>query len=245
LPVNGIVVEGLGKSFAAPSGERVRAVDDVSFSVRPGEVLGLLGPNGAGKTTTLRILATLLAPERGRAEVGGCDVARDPAGVRRRIGYLSASTGLWGRLTPREALRYVAGLQGVPDGKARSEALIERFDIGRFADVPCERLSTGMKQKVGVARALVHDPPVLIFDEPTAGLDVIVADELLTFLEGAREQGRCVLYSTHHMGEAERLCDRLAVIHQGRLHAVGTKDELRAKTGRERLEEVFLALVRS
>ena len=242
--MSGIVVEGLGKSFAGPGGGRVQAVGGVGFAVRPGEVLGLLGPNGAGKTTTLRMLATLLAPERGRAEIAGCDVAKDPAGVRRRIGYLSASTGLWGRLTPREALRYVAGLQGVPDGKARTETLIARFDIGRFADVPCERLSTGMKQKVGVARALVHDPPVLIFDEPTAGLDVIVADELLTFLEGARGQGRCVLYSTHHMGEAERLCDRLAVIHQGRLHAVGTQDELRARTGKQRLEDVFLALVR-
>ena len=234
---------GLGKRFVDAEGRPVVAVGDVSFEVGAGEIVGLLGPNGAGKTTTMRMLATLIAPDSGTASVAGHDVVSASAEVRRSIGYLSANTGLFGRLTPREVLVYVAALQGCTDGEARAEALLDRFDIRRFASTPCERLSTGMKQKVSIARAVVHDPPVLIFDEPTSGLDVIVAQELFSFLESSRAAGRCILYSTHTMGEAERLCDRLVVIHGGRLLATGTLNALREATGRERLEEVFLALL--
>jgi sodium transport system ATP-binding protein len=239
-----IETRGLGKRFVDPEGRPVHAVSGVSFKVEPGEIVGLLGPNGAGKTTTMRMLATLISPDEGSATVAGHDVVGAPAEVRRSIGYLSANTGLFGRLTPREVLVYIAALQGCTDGEARAEALLDRFDIRRFASTPCDRLSTGMKQKVSIARAVVHDPPVLIFDEPTSGLDVLVAQELFAFLEAARERGRCVIYSTHAMGEAERLCDRLVVIHQGCVLATGTLEALRQETGRERLEDVFLALLK-
>lgn len=239
-----IVVDGLVKAFADADGKPVRAVDHVSFSARAGEIVGLLGPNGAGKTTTMRMLATLVSPDGGSARVAGRDVRTEAAEVRRSIGYLSANTGLFGRLTPREVLVYIAELQGCGDAAARADSLLDRFDIRKFAHVACDRLSTGMKQKVNIARAVVHDPPVLIFDEPTAGLDVLVAQDLFTFLEDMRVRGRCVLYSTHIMGEAERLCDRLVVIHGGKVLATGTLTELRALTGRERLEDVFMRLVR-
>lgn len=235
---------GLTKRFVAPDGSEQRAADAVSFTAQRGEIVGLLGPNGAGKTTTMRMLATLLSPDAGTARVAGHDVREAPADVRRSIGYLSGSTGLYGRLTPREVLTYIAQLQAVPNAAVRADQLIERFDIGKFAHQPCDKLSTGMKQKVSIARAVVHDPPVLIFDEPTSGLDVLVAQELFSFLEDARAAGKCVLYSTHIMGEAERLCDRVVVIQSGRVHATGTVAELTELTGTRWLEDAFLALVR-
>ena len=236
-----IEVEHLSKTFHRP--ERVTAVDDVGFRCAPGEIVGLLGPNGAGKTTTLRILATLLSPDSGRATVAGHDVVTAPDAVRRSIGYLSASTGLYPRLTARETLVYFAELHAVPDAAKRADALIERFEIGAFAHVRCDRLSTGMKQKVSIARAIVHDPPVLIFDEPTLGLDVLVAQTLLAFIEERRAAGRTVLFSTHVMREAERLCDRIAIIHQGHILAEDTLDALQARTGERELEQVFVRLV--
>ncbi len=239
-----IVVDQLRKAFVDPEGRPALAVDGVSFSAGPGEIVGLLGPNGAGKTTTMRVLATLVSADSGTATVAGHDVRTAAVEVRRSIGYLSANTGLFGRLTPREVLIYVATLQGCEDAEARAEALLDRFDIRRFAHAHCDKLSTGMKQKVSIARAVVHDPPVLIFDEPTSGLDVLVAQELFSFLEDARDRGRCVLYSTHIMGEAERLCDRLVVIHRGRVLATGTLAQLRDQTGETRLEDVFMRLVR-
>jgi sodium transport system ATP-binding protein len=236
-----VVLHDLHKRFYAP--EPVDAVQGVSLVGRAGEVVGLLGPNGAGKTTTLRMLVTLITPDRGTVTVDGIDAGQDPAAVRARLGFLSASTGLYGRLTAREMIHHFAVLQGVSEPKARTEALIERFDISGFADQRCDRLSTGQKQKTSIARALVHDPPVLILDEPTLGLDVLVAQTLLQFVEEARDQGRCVIYSTHIMSEAERLCDRLAIIHDGRVLAFGTLAELQERTGRHYLEDVFLALV--
>ena len=215
----------------------------VEYPVARGEILGLLGPNGAGKTTTLRMLATLLRPDRGRGQVAGHDLLNAPERVRASIGYLSASTGLYGRLTAREMLRYLAELQGVADPSRRVEELLDAFDARRFADVPCDRLSTGMKQKINIARAIVHDPPVLVFDEPTAGLDVLVTLELLNWLTEARGRGRTVVYSTHIMGEAERICDRLVVIHRGRVAADGDLATLRRLTGKERPEDVFVSLI--
>ncbi len=236
-----IEVRGLRKTFHRP--DEVVAVDDVGFRCAPGEIVGLLGPNGAGKTTTLRILATLLSPDKGAATVAGHDVAAEPDQVRRKIGYLSASTGLYPRLTARETLRYFAELHQVSDADARVDALMARFEIGPFAHVRCDRLSTGMKQKVSIARAIVHDPPVLIFDEPTLGLDVLVAQTLLAFIEERRAAGRTVLFSTHVMREAERLCDRIAIIHRGRILAEDTLEALRAQTGETDLEQVFVKLV--
>ena len=236
-----IEVQELVKRFYTP--REVVAVDHVSFRCAPGEVFGLLGPNGAGKTTTLRMLVTLLTPDAGTVRLAGHDVTTHPAEARASVGYLATTTGLYGRLTPRELLRYFGRLQGVADPAARAEQLLERFDIGGFADRPCERLSTGMKQKVSIARALVHEPPILILDEPTNGLDVLVAQALLSFIEEARAEGRCVLFSTHIMSEAERLCDRIAILHAGRILANGTLEELRDATGEHYLERIFVHFV--
>jgi sodium transport system ATP-binding protein len=238
-----IRVDRLTKAFVGPDHVPVKAVDAVSFGASPGEIVGLLGPNGAGKTTTLRMLATLVSADAGTAEVCGHDIRTDPVGVRRSIGYLSASTGLYGRLTAREMLTYIARLQGVVDVRARVDALLERFDIARFANVPCDRLSTGMKQKVSIARALVHAPPVLVLDEPTAGLDVLVTEELMRFLIDAKAHGTCVIYSTHVLAEVERLCDRAVVIHRGRVLADGTLAAVRG--GAPTFPEAFLALIRA
>ncbi len=236
-----IEVQGLTKRF---HGETVvTAVDHISFHCEPGEVFGLLGPNGAGKTTTLRMLATLLRPDEGRAVLAGHDAASNPEAVRASIGYLSTTTGLYGRLTAREMIAYFARLQGVERPAARTDELVERFGITPFAHVRCDRLSTGMRQKVSIARAVVHDPPILIFDEPTAGLDVLVARSFLDFVEQAKGEGRCVLFSTHIMSEAERLCDRVAILHQGRIQVDDRLEALRASTGHRYLEDIFVDAV--
>jgi len=241
----GVVVEDLAKVFADSQGRDVHAVRRLSFQARPGEVFGLLGPNGAGKTTTLRILATLLAPTSGRATIAGADVGSDPLGVRRKLGYLSTSTGLYPRLTPRETLRYCGQLFGLDAGplEARIEALVDAFDLSSFGDRSCESLSTGQKQRVSIARAVLHEPEVLILDEPTTGLDILSTSDMITFIEGCRDRGTCVLLSTHVMSEAERLCERIGVLYEGRLLAVGTLAELRERTGVEYLDAIFRALV--
>jgi len=243
--VSVVVVEGLGKVFHDRSRGPVHAVRGVSFAARAGEVFGLLGPNGAGKTTTLRMLATILAPTSGRATVAGRDIRAEAAAVRASIGYLSGDTGLYGRLTPREVLRYFGRLNAFPERAlaARVDELVERFAMAKFADVRCDRLSTGMRQKVSIARAVVHDPPVLILDEPTAGLDIIVAEGLLRFIAEIRDAGKCVIFSTHIMREAERLCDRIGILHEGALLAVETFGDLQARTGKRYLEEIFVDLV--
>jgi len=215
-----VEVRDLYKIFRAPAGGEVRAVDGVSFTCASGEIVGLLGPNGAGKTTALRILATILQPTSGTARVAGRDVQEDPDGVRRRLGFVSSSTGVYERLTGRET------------------------EMEDFCDRICGRLSAGQRQKVSLARAIIHDPPVLVLDEPTANLDVIVARNVIEFVESAREQGRAILLSTHLFSEAERLCDRIVIVHQGKVLARGTLEELRARTGESSLEDAFFRLVR-
>ncbi|TDJ71034.1 MAG: ATP-binding cassette domain-containing protein [Planctomycetota bacterium] len=237
---------GLEKVFHDPQRGDVRAVAGLDLDCRAGEIYGLLGPNGAGKTTTLRMLATILAPTAGRAEIAGIDVADDPLEVRRRIGFLSSTTGLYPRLTARELLRYFGRLHGMEEDalEARIAELIDTFDLHEFADGRCEGLSTGQKQRVSIARAVLHDPPVLILDEPTTGLDIIASSAMIEFIESRRSAGTCVLFSTHILSEAERLCDRIGIIFDGRMLAVGTLDELRARTGESWLEDVFKELVR-
>ena len=244
LPV-GVDARGLTKEFPQRRREPVMAAADVSFRCFHGEVFGLLGPNGAGKTTTLRMLSTVLRPTRGTALVAGYDIADDPLGVRRHIGYLSTNTGLYDRLTARETLLYFGRLHGLGRDalQKRVDELASVFDMADFGDVRCEKLSTGMRQKVSIARAVIHDPPVLIFDEPTLGLDILVAETLIRFIEDCRTRGKCVLFSTHNMSEVERLCDRIGVIHKGRLRAVGTLEELRGLTRRHYLEEIFVSLM--
>ncbi|MCP3920018.1 MAG: ATP-binding cassette domain-containing protein [bacterium] len=241
-----ILAEGLEKTFHDPQRGTVEAVKGLDLECRSGEIYGLLGPNGAGKTTTLRMLATILAPTGGRATVAGVDVATDPLGVRRNIGFLSGSTGLYPRLTARETLTYFGELHGLAGDalRTRVDELIEIFSIGSYADGRCEGLSTGQRQRVSIARAVVHDPKVLILDEPTTGLDIMASSDMIDFIDSRRAAGRCVLFSTHVLSEAERLCDRIGVIYSGRMLAVGTLDELRERTGESWLEDVFKALVR-
>jgi sodium transport system ATP-binding protein len=240
-----IEVRQLAKSFQDKSRGTVHAVDGLSFKAGRGEVFGLLGSNGAGKTTTLRMLATILRPTAGTAVVAGHDIVAAPDEVRRSIGFLSGDMGLYHRLTPREVLMLFGQLAGL-DGRAaraRSEELIERFDMASFANSRIDHFSTGMKQRLAVARVVMHDPPVLILDEPTTGLDVPTAQIIESFVVEAKRRGKCIIYSTHIMEEAEYLCDRIGVVHQGHLTALGTMDELRSRTGKHRLREIFLDLL--
>ncbi len=223
----------------------IRAVDDVSFTCRPGQIYGLLGANGAGKTTTLRLLATLLRPSGGTAAVAGYDTRAAPERVRAHVGFLAASTALYGRLTAREMITYFGQLNGLADAAiaGRIQELAGRLDMAGFLDRRCDKLSTGMMQKTSIARTLVHDPAVMIFDEPTLGLDVMTARAIVRFVRDCRDQGKTVIYSTHVMSEVEKLCDVVGIIHGGRLVAEGTLPQLRERFGEQEMEEIFVKAV--
>jgi len=240
-----VVIENLGKSFYDSVRGEVRAVDSVSLECQRGEILGLLGANGAGKTTTLRILATILTPTSGEAWVEGYSVTDESEEARRNLGFYSGTTALYPRLTAREVLELFARLNDYPEEEvaSRCDFLIDRFAIEDYADVLIDKLSTGMKQKVSVARTIAHDPPVLIFDEPTVGLDVLNARELQNIIAELRAHDKTILFSTHIMAEAERLCDRIAIIHEGQVRACGSLEELRVQTGHHYLEDIFVHLV--
>jgi len=245
LPGGIIRVEGLTKVFPNPDGSEKTAVDHISFEVRPGEIYGLLGPNGAGKTTTLRMVSGLLRPTAGRVWIDGQEVTGHPELVKRHIGYLTANTGLYARLTPREILEYFATLYDLSreQAAARIGRLIEWLGIGPYVHLRCGALSTGQKQRVSIARALIADPPILVLDEPTLGLDVLSNRLILEFISTQAAAGKAVLLSTHALDEIDRLCRRLGLIHNGRLIAEGELDVLRRQTGRQRLSDVFLSLV--
>jgi sodium transport system ATP-binding protein len=240
-----IEARSLTKVFQNKKRGAVRAVEGVSFRCEPGQIYGLLGANGAGKTTTLRILATLLAPTDGGATVAGYDVVAQPEMARANLGFLSTATALYGRLTAREFVEYFGRLHGLSEDTlaARREQLFTRLEMNEFRDRRCEKLSTGMKQKASIARVLIHDPQVMIFDEPTTGLDVMTARTIVAFIRECRERGKTVIFSTHVMTEAEKLCDRIGIIHGGRLLAEGTLAELRARHGMNDLEDVFVHVV--
>jgi sodium transport system ATP-binding protein len=240
-----IVARLLTKVFRDRKKGEIRGADSVSFSVEPGRIYGLLGANGAGKTTTLRLLATLLRPTSGTAVVAGHDVAREPDRVRANVGFLAASTALYDRLTARETVAYFGRLNGLGGAalSARIALLADELGMHEFLDRRCDRLSTGMKQKTSIARTLVHDPQVMIFDEPTLGLDVMTARSIVAFVRQCRDRGKTVIYSTHVMAEAEKLCDVVGIIHDGMLRAEGTVAELRARTGGADLEECFVGIV--
>jgi len=240
-----IHVEHLSKAFSDSKRGTRLAVNDVSFDVHAGEVFGLLGPNGAGKTTTLRMLATLLKPSSGTATLNGFEITRDPEKVRKQIGFLSGDMGLYGRLTPLEILDFFGKLNEMdaPRRASRIQSLMSMLDMQSFAGVRTDKLSTGMKQKTAIARTMLHDPPVLILDEPTSGLDVPTARTIEAVIIEGKKAGKCVIYSTHVMEEAEYLCDRIGVISGGRMKMIGTMDELRAATGKQRLREIFLDLL--
>ena len=215
----------------------------ISFQAQPGEIFGLLGPNGAGKTTTLRLISTLLSPDSGTVEVLGFDTRKAPEEVRRRIGVVTADIGVYPRLSARENITYFAQLSEVPDSglKRRVDAVIERLDIHSFANQRAESLSSGQKQKLAIARAIVHDPSVLMFDEPTSNLDVLASREVREFMVESKERGKCVIFSTHVLHDAERLCDRITILHEGQVVASGPTAEVRG--GKPELEDAFLDLV--
>jgi sodium transport system ATP-binding protein len=240
-----IQVENLTKSFRDLRRGLVHAVDHVSFTARPGEIFGLLGANGAGKTTTMRILCTVLRPTGGRAVVAGYDVATQPSQVRQNIGFLSANTAIYDRMSAWELVQYFGRLYGLTEERLRErlETVFTSLQMNDFRDTLGAKMSTGMRQKVSIARAIVHDPPVLIFDEPTVGLDVLVARAVQQNIEKLRELGKCILFSTHIMREVERLCDRVAIVNRGKVLACGTLTELRERYGQQDLEELFFALV--
>ena len=237
----------LVKRFQDRKRRPVCAVDGVSFSCRPGEIYGLLGANGAGKTTTLRVLATILAPTEGTAVVAGYDVAKEPQKVRSCVGFLSTSTALYGRLSAREMVEYFGRLHGLEERplRRRVDELFDRLEMNDFRDRRCDKLSTGMKQKVSIARTLVHDPSVMIFDEPTVGLDVMAARAIVNFIRECRDAGKTVIFSTHVISEAEKLCDQIGIIHGGKLLAEGTISELRERNGLRDLEDIFVKVVES
>jgi sodium transport system ATP-binding protein len=221
------------------------AVRELSLEVRPGEVYALLGPNGAGKTTALRCLATLLRPSAGSASVAGIDVTTDPVGARRHLAFLAASMGLYERLSARELIAYFGRLHGIDEERlaGRVEDLVELFGISPFADRLCGRLSTGQRQRVSLARALVHDPPALILDEPTLGLDILSGRTIYEFIAREREAGKAILFSTHQMDEVDLLADRVGVLGAGALVGEGTAGELLERTGEPNLARAFLSLV--
>jgi sodium transport system ATP-binding protein len=232
-----LVARGLARNFGA-----VRAVDDVSITVHAGEVVGLLGPNGAGKTTTLRMLAGILTPDAGSVRICGMDVHADPLAAKRRLGFLSGDTHLYQRLTPVEVLTYFGTLYRVPEEglAARIAALVDELEMGAFKDRPCSTLSSGQKQRANIARAFLHDPELLILDEPTTALDVISGHFVADAIRRKRNEGRAVLFSTHIMSEAEYLCDRIALVHAGRVIDEGPLPDLLARSNQKNLTDAFL-----
>lgn len=240
-----IQVEGLTKVFNDKKRGKIVAVNNLNFNCRKGQVFGLLGPNGAGKTTTLRILATMIFPTKGEIMVNGLNVVKHAAKVRRQIGFLSSETGLYDRFTPRETVMFFGRINGMEDEiiKKRTAEIFHNLDMEDFQDVRVNKLSTGMKQKLSIARSIIHNPPVLILDEPTVGLDIITARTVIEYVKKFKEEGKCIVYSTHIMREAEKLCDVIAIIHQGNIIAKGTLQELKKNSLSDDLEEIFFGLI--
>ncbi len=240
-----IRVESLRKVYHAHRGKLIEAVRGASFEVHPGEIFGLLGPNGAGKTTLLRMLGTIITPSSGECWVAGTRSSDDPDDVRRHIGFLSGNTKLYGRMKGREILKYFGRLYSMADDDIdrRSEEIIDLLKMHDFVDQRCETLSTGQTQRVSIARVMLHDPPVLILDEPTLGLDIMTSRAILEFIRDAKQRGHSIIFSTHYMTEAEALCDRIGLMHKGEILATGTPAELLESTDTDNLQDAFLHLI--
>jgi sodium transport system ATP-binding protein len=241
-----IIANDLHKSFKTKTGT-VTAVDGVSFTAHDGQITGLLGPNGAGKTTTMRMLYTLMTPDRGEVKVDGIDTAQDPVAVRRALGVLPDARGVYKRLTARENIAYFGELHGLSSKQIaeRTRALSDALDMGDILDRQTEGFSQGQRTKTAIARALVHDPRNVILDEPTNGLDVMTTRAMRGFLRQLREEGRCVIFSSHIMQEVAALCDRIVIIAKGTVVAAGTADELRAQAGEDNREDAFVKVIGS
>ncbi|HHE39280.1 MAG TPA: ATP-binding cassette domain-containing protein [Candidatus Cloacimonetes bacterium] len=240
-----IKVENLTKVFIQKNGKKLYAVNELSFSAEKGEIVVLLGVNGAGKTTAMRMLSTVLQPTAGTATIEGFDIINDSQKVRSNLGFLSGDTGLYARLTAREIITYFARLYDVEDEiiKKRINDIAELLDMFEFLDKKVDLLSTGMKQKVSIARSIIHDPPVMIFDEPTAGLDILTAKNIVDFIHKCKNEGKCVLFSTHIMREAERIADKIVMIHKGKLLAEGTWEEFKTESCFHDLDDIFIHFV--
>ena len=243
MPAVPVIADALHREFMQRNNQPLVAVRDATFRVHRGEVFGLLGPNGAGKSTTLRMISALLRPTSGSAYICGHNVAQEPHKARAKLGYLSASSGLPGLLTCREVLRTFAVLHRAASPQKATEEALVRFGIRRYADRFVQGLSTGMRQRLRIACAAVHRPPVLILDEPTAGLDVVAADSLLADIETLRDDGVAIIFSTHVLLEAQRVCDRIGVIYDGAILAVDSPSSLVASAGARDLREAFLTIL--
>lgn len=240
-----IHVRELTKTYADLRRGHLVALSGLTFDAYPGQIYGLLGPNGAGKTTALRILSTVLRPSGGSASINGFNVVTQPSMVRRQIGFVSTNTAVYDRMTAAEMVEYFGRLHGLAGDPLyeRMEGIFQRLQMNDIRDTLGGKMSTGMKQKVSIARALIHDPPVIIFDEATVGLDVLVARSLLTTISELRDQGKCIIFSTHIMSEAERLCDRIAIIYRGHILSEGPLADLQKSHQEEDLEELFFQLI--
>lgn len=241
-----IEIENLTKIFKKGEKKEVIAVNNASFTVNDGEVFGLLGPNGAGKTTTLRMISTILKPTSGTAMIEGYNVTKEPDKVRKSVGFLTGETKLYDRLTARETLFYFGRLYNIPDGKnkGRIEEIASMLELKDALNKRVSTLSDGMKQKVSIGRATIHNPKVLVLDEPLTGLDILARRSITDFIKSSKEQGKSVIFSTHVMTEAEEMCDRVAIIYKGKILDIGKKDELKERYGKTTLEEIFIALMR-
>ena len=239
-----IHVRGLTKSYRDLTGDFM-ALDQISLDAMPGQVYGLLGPNGAGKTTALRILSTVLKPTEGTATVNGFEVSEQPGQVRHQIGFVSTNTAIYDRMTAWEMVKYFGQLYGMEAEhlQIQMESLFERFQMNELRNTLGSKMSTGMKQKVNIARAMIHNPPVLIFDEATLGLDILVARQVLSTVEQLRDHGKCIIFSSHIMSEVQRLCDRVAIMNRGKILTEGTIAELTHLHGEDDLEELFYQLI--
>lgn len=235
----------LEKIFEDKKRGRVVAVDKASFEVKPGEIFGLLGLNGAGKTTTLRMLAGILKPNSGSALIDNIDVVSAPEKAKARLGFMTGTTGLYARLKAVEMIRYFGRLYGMSNEQVsrRTEELITMLSLSEYAEVKCDKLSSGNKQKVSIARTMIHDPQVIILDEPTAGLDVVAGRSVVEFINAEKARNKTIIFSTHVMHEAQKLCDRIGVIHKGRMIAIGTPSELNNRSGCSDLDDTFVSLV--
>ncbi len=249
-----IEVKNLSKTFELSRQQRkelntdVRtavAVDEISFRCEPGRIFSLLGPNGAGKTTTMRMLSTIYKPTSGEIIIGGIDAVMNPQEARRKIGFLTGSTGLYARLTPNELIHYFGELYGVPKEtiNTRKEELYTLLGMHDFQNKRIGKLSTGMKQKVSICRTMIHDPEIIVFDEPTSGLDVITAENIIQLIQNCKNQGKTVIFSSHIMSEVDLLCDDMAIIHKGKLLFSGTMDDFKSQMQADNLTAEFIRIV--
>lgn len=235
----------LTKIFTDKKRGEIVAVNNASFEVHPGEIFGLLGLNGAGKTTTLRLLSGLLKPNSGNCHICEINVIAEPEKAKSHLGFLTGTTGLYGRLTAAEMIKYFGRLYGLDENRVekRANELMEIFGMTEFADIRCDKLSSGTKQKVSIARTMIHDPDVIILDEPTAGLDVISSRAVIDFINTEKARSKTIIFSTHIMHEADKLCDRIGIIHEGKIITVGTPSELKTKTACGDMDDAFVKLV--